>query len=381
MYEKGLKGARLKVKEHFGHEGAIFCEYANVAGLDFGAGWGWGKGSSRSRGEELPFGHPDAKAINTYNEPVEKGIAANGFIAYHWESQVEHAYMILEYHRFTSKNIDRYLPFIKESRIFFDQHYQKQQQLRNGKSLDEQGKLVIFPSTSCESYRGTKNPTDLISGIAACLESLLILESKQLSVADKAYFKEYLQRLPPLSYGEMKGNRIIEPAESYLKYQNVECPQFYPLFPFNRFDIESDQIPIFHNTWKQGLFPKNMVISWHQDGIFFARMGMVKEAFAYNQEKLKDSPRRFPSFWELGHDWISGHNWGETGMLGLQEMLIQTVGKTIHILPSWPKDQDVYFKLHAPYNTTVEVEYIKGVLEKLDVKPKERLHDVKIMLN
>ena len=380
LYEQGLNGARLKVKEHFGHEGAIFCEYINAAGLDFGAGWGWNKGALRLRGEELPFGHPDIKAVNTYNQSVEKGVMANGSIAYHWESQVEHAYMMLEYHRFTGVNIDRYIPFIKESLIFFDQHYQKRQQLRNGKSLDEHGKLVFFPSTSCESYRGAKNPTDLISGIAACLESLLLLDSEMLTATDKSYFKAYLQRLPALSYGEVKGDRIVKPAESYMKYQNVECPQFYPLFPFNRFDIESDQMPTFRNTWKHGDFPKNMVISWHQDGIFFARMGMVDEALAYNQKKLQNSQRRFPSFWGPGHDWVPDHNWGGTGMLGLQEMLIQTVGNTIHLLPAWPKGKDVCFKLHAPHNTTIEVEYINGVLQKLDVKPKQRRKDIKIML-
>lgn len=30
------------------------------------------------------------------------------------------------------------------------------------------------------------------------------------------------------------------------------------------------------------------------------------------------------------------------------EMLIQTVGDKIHLLPCWPKDKDVCFKLHAP---------------------------------
>ena len=67
-------------------------------------------------------------------------------------------------------------------------------------------------------------------------------------------------------------------------------------------------------------------------------------------------------------------------MIGLQEMLIQTVGETIHILPSWPKDKDVCFKLHAPHNTTIEVEYINGVLQKLDVQPKQRAKDVKVIL-
>ena len=106
---------------------------------------------------------------------------ANGAIAYHWESQIEHAYMILEYHRFTGRDISKYMPFIEQSLIFFDEHYRARQELRNGKELDENGKLVIYPSTSCESYRGATNPADVLAGLKACLTSLIELDEKYLS--------------------------------------------------------------------------------------------------------------------------------------------------------------------------------------------------------
>lgn len=383
LYEWGLNGAIAKVKTHFGHNGAIFSEYANASGLDLASGWGWNKGDHyRQRGTEIPFGDPRADATHSYGSLVEQGVLANGSISYHWESQVEHAYMMLEYQRFTGKNIDHYLPFIKNALIFFDEHYQKRQQMRNGSSLDENGKLVIYPSTSCESYRGAKNPADLVSGIRACLETLIQLDSKALSDADKKYFSEYLERLPGLYYDTMpNGDKIVRPAESHIKYQNVECPQFYPLFPFNRYDIKSQEIPIFRNTWKQGTFPKGMVLSWHQDGIFYARMGMIEDAFEYQKEKLKDSPRRFPSFWGPGHDWVPDHNWGGSGMIGLQEMLIQTVGEKIYLLPAWPKGKDVSFKLHAPHNTTIEMEYIDGKVKKLVVHPQARKQDVEVLID
>lgn len=376
IYKRGLNGAKLKVKKFFGHNGAMYCEYANDAGLDISSGWGWSAGNIRRRGEEIPFTSPEVKAINTYSQPVEHGIMANGSISYHWESQIEHAYMILEYNRYTERNIDEYMPFIKNSLIFFDEHYQKRQMARNGKPLDENGKLVFFPSTSCESYRGAKNPIDLTSGIRSCIESLLILDSDSLTASDKTYFGAYLKRIPDLYFDTIDGDTIIKPAESYIKYQNVECPQFYPLFPFNRYDIDSPLIPLFRNTWKYGNFPKNMIISWHQDGIFYARMGMTDEAYKYNLSKLKNSERRFPTFWGPGHDWVPDHNWGGSGMIGLQEMLMQTIGDKIYILPSWPRDKDVKFKMYAPHKTIVEVEYIDGKIKKMDVSPKYRMKDI-----
>jgi hypothetical protein len=110
-------------------------------------------------------------------------------------------------------------------------------------------------------------------------------------------------------------------------------------------------------------------------------MGMTKEAADYNTKKLRDSERRFPTFWGPGHDWVPDHNWGGSGMIGLQEMLMQTIGDQIVLFPAWPKEWDVSFKLHAPKNTTVEVVYFGGKLVKLEVTPESRRKDVRVMTN
>ena len=108
---------------------------------------------------------------------------------------------------------------------------------------------------------------------------------------------------------------------------------------------------------------------------------MREEAYKYNMEKLKDSKRRFPTFWGPGHDWVPDHNWGGSVMLGLQEMLLQTVGNTINVLPGWPQGKDVHFKLHAPRNTVVEVDYRNGKILKLVVSPSSRSKDVIVCLD
>ena len=63
-------------------------------------------------------------------------------------------------------------------------------------------------------------------------------------------------------------------------------------------------------------------------------------------------------------------------MTGLQEMLMQTHGDKIHLLPAWPMDWDVDFKLHAPGNTTVELSMRNGEVIKLEVFPENRRKDV-----
>ena len=67
-------------------------------------------------------------------------------------------------------------------------------------------------------------------------------------------------------------------------------------------------------------------------------------------------------------------------MIGLQEMLLQTPGNKIVLFPAWPKDWDVDFKLHAPYNTTIEGVLKNGIVESIKVLPESRAKDVTIML-
>ena len=154
-------------------------------------------------------------------------------------------------------------------------------------------------------------------------------------------------------------------------------PQFYPLFPFDQYKIGDEEIQVFKNTYELApAFRKGTIKSWHQDGIFFARMGMTDEAADYNTRKLQDSPRRYPTFWGPGHDWVPDHNWGGSGMIGLQEMLLQTIGSQILLLPAWPLEWDVDFKLHAPGNTTVEGALRDGKLIGLKVVPEDRRKDV-----
>lgn len=380
FYRRALPSAKARVKAYYGHEGALFAEQLENFGLPISAGWGWSEpgAKKRQRGKEVPFGDPRIDGTHGPNSIVELGEQANAFVSYHYESQLEFSYMALEQHRFAGTDIRKSLPLIRSSVRFFDEHYQLRQKMRNGKPLDDNGKLVFFPSTSCESYRGARNPADLIAGLAACLDGLIALDDRLVPPDEKAYYRGFKKRLPEFTYAEEKGDRILLPAQSYARYQNSECPQFYPLFPFNRFSLGVDDMKVFRDTWKHGKFAKNNIISWHQDGIFFARMGMTREAADFNTRKLSNGPHRFPTFWGPGHDWTPDHNWGGSGMIGLQEMLMQTIGNRILLLPAWPKDWDCDFKLHAPGNTTVQGKIRSGEVQDLLVTPPARRKDLVI---
>ena len=67
---------------------------------------------------------------------------------------------------------------------------------------------------------------------------------------------------------------------------------------------------------------------------------------------------------------------GATSVNTLQSMLLQSDGNKILLLPAWPENWDVSFKLCAANNTTIECEYKDGKVQSLKVTPESRRADI-----
>ena len=63
-------------------------------------------------------------------------------------------------------------------------------------------------------------------------------------------------------------------------------------------------------------------------------------------------------------------------MIGMQEMLMQTHGGKIRLMPAWPTEWDVDFKLHAPGRTIVEGRVHTGSVTDLAITPETRRSDL-----
>jgi hypothetical protein len=91
---------------------------------------------------------------------------------------------------------------------------------------------------------------------------------------------------------------------------------------------------------------------------------------------MKPPGSRWPATWGPNFDWLPDQCHGGNLMATTQYMLLQSDGDTIRLLPAWPKDWDVHFKLHAPKNTTVECLFRGGKVERLIVTPADRAKDI-----
>jgi hypothetical protein len=354
-YLRILKNAELRTAVYWGHKGACFSEQIEDFGLPNPAEYGWNR----------PPG-------------FDKGIEYNAWLEYEWDTVLEFCLMMLETQRYAGKDIHRYIPFIESCLRFFDEHYQYLARLRGRKTLDGEGHLILYPGSAAETYKMTYNATSTIAGLHTVLTGLLALPETYLTDTTRKAWTSMLDRLPPLSYRQMNGHTTIAPAKTWARVNNTESPQLYPLFPWGIYGLGRPGLDTALNTWKYDtdVVKFSSHVGWKQSNIFAARLGLSPDAMTLTEKKLKDGSFPFPAFWGPGFDWTPDHNWGGSGMIGLQEMLLQDDGKKIYLFPAWPRQQDVHFKLYAPYNTTVEATLKNGKITQLKVTPEQRAKDI-----
>lgn len=355
FYRRLLGNAELRSEVYWEHGGASFTEQLENFGLPNPAEYGWKRPAS-----------------------YDKGMEYNAWLEYEWDTVLEFCMMILEKYQYDGDNIKVYLPLIESCVQFFDEHYQYLAKQRGSKALDGEGHLVLYPGSAAETYKMAYNANSTIAGLRTVLTRLLALPAAYLDEERKEHWSTLLKRIPPLSFRTVGAFTLLAPAKHWERINNTEAPQLYPVFPWGIYGLGRPGLDTALNTYRYDpdLLKFRSHIGWKQDNIFAARLGLTQDALALNRLKLKNSGRRFPTFWGPGFDWVPDHNWGGSGMIGLQEMLLQADGKKIYVLPSWPLDCDVEFKLHAPFKTTVHVKVSNRKIVFVNVFPKSRANDV-----
>ncbi|WP_257668581.1 DUF5703 domain-containing protein [Parapedobacter tibetensis] len=355
FYTRLLRNAELRTETYWGHQGASFTEQLENFGLPNPAEYSWKRPAD-----------------------FDKGVEYNAWLEYQWDTVLEFCMMMLETHSYVDADIREYIPFIESCLRFFDEHYQYRARQRGAKVFAEYGHLVFYPGSSAETYKMAYNASTTVAGLRVVVQRLLELPDQLLEPEKRAYFQELYKRIPPLSFRTIDGRTMLSPAKLWERINNTESPQLYPVYPWGIYGLGRPGLDTAINTFKYDpdVLKFRSHIGWKQDNIFAARLGLTEEAREYTTLKLKDSDRRFPAFWGPGFDWVPDHNWGGSGMIGLQEMLLQSDGVNLFLLPAWPDDWDVDFKLHAPHHTTVEISFRKGKIQKQRITPADRERNI-----
>lgn len=306
----------------------------------------------------------------------------------------EIALMVLDHFSYTGNvtALQQYLPIATLAVDFFRQHYLNR---------TDEGKYVFWPTQVLETYwcagwdtvnnQPSANccvddmPT--LSGIYSLLQKLLQLPSSVTTPAQRDEWSTFLAALPPLPMSA-DGATLAAARVLSTGVHNSETPELYAVHPYRLFTVGRNLTagaplhPAINAWYADSNAQSNS--GWNQGIMDAALLGMTSEASAMLIERALTSPApgyRFQGFMPHEQDYEPSADHLANFNSALNWMLLQGGddsfdNATIVLFPAWPCNWDVSFKLWAPSNTTVEVQYAGGMLYSLVVTPAARLSAV-----
>lgn len=342
LYRDAVPFRRDATRVHFGHGGAYFPETMQF----------WAAADCNSFG---------------WNNPGN--IGQNLFIRYHWQGGIEVSAMMLDCYDHTGDDAfakDFLLPVAGAVAEFHANHWKR----------DAGGKIRFDPSCALENWDAV-NDTPTIAGLRNILPRLLALPAHLTTGAQRAQWQKTLTELPPLPVVKT----VIQPAEKYWGLRNIENPALYAVFPYRLYGMGRPDLQIAKDTFDAR--PNRHEYCWSSDCVDAALVGRAGFARSHvvSRFSVPSAPQRFPAFWNpnWAFDWTPDMDHGGVTATALGEMLMQTPGDQILLLPAWPKDWQADFKLHAPHNTVVEGRVEHGKVLELKVTPESRRKDVTVI--
>lgn len=358
MYRNMLPLLKERTRRYFGHDGVFFSETTQI--------WGLNRAWDFDEGKDNPGFYP-----------------TSSYIKYYWDGGLELSAMMLAYYTNTEDKTfvkDTLLPIADEVVKFYDQHYKRTQD----------GRLHIAPSQALETWHVAENPLPVVAGLRTVLTGLLDLPESLTADQQRARWKHLLSEMSELPMAEEAGKKWLKPAQVYSNNRNAENPELYAVFPYPIYGVGKPDLEVGRETFARRL--RKDQGCWRQDSIQAALLGLTDQAktdlvknvttenMVPSANEIANRPKsRFPAFWGPNFDWLPDQDHASIILTTLQRMLMQTDGKAIRLLPAWPADWNADFKLHAPYNTTVEGRVVNGEVIDLKVIPESRRKDVVII--
>jgi hypothetical protein len=311
------------------------------------------------------------KPFSERGDSFAERIQDSGWHKWEWTSALELLWLMTLYYEHTLDRgflTETIIPTARELLTFFDARFED----------GPDGKMIMHPSMALETWWNTTNPATDVAGITAVTARLLDLAADSAPESDLTLWRKLLDRMPALSTRETPDGPALAPAEKFAVHNNVENPELYPVFPFRQVTARSPEserkqaLNALRHRWHSGH------TGWRQDDLFMAWLGLAEETrdAVVTRSRSHDPNQRYPAFWAPHYDWTPDQTHGGVLMAAVQAMVLQAEGDAIHLLPAWPEDWNVSFRLHAPGKTIVEGRSQGTRIIDLQVHPPERAKDI-----
>ncbi len=290
--------------------------------------------------------------------------------SYYFTAGLETLAMMIDYVNYSNDEPFRdtiLVPFAREVLLFFDKHYPR----------GDDGKIRLDPAMVVETWWIAVNPAPDVSGLQFCLDQLLA--TKAGTAEDQATWRRFRSEIPDIFLHEIDGRLAIAPARSWALKRNSENGELYPVFPFRCFGLGLGSAEIVDWTMKHRTHKNSFGYKcWTQDQIHWAYAGRAGEARDGLVHRFRHASTscRFPLYGSAGPDSCPDFDHFGAGSTALQRMLVQEANGKILLLPAWPADWDVDFKLHLTGDAVICGEVADGKLTDWTIDPASRKKDV-----
>lgn len=352
LYENNRELAESRTKLYHGCQGAYFPETMTVFGTYSGGDYGWDRTGLQPKDVQCPW-WDDA-----------------------WNQGPELVALMLDRYDYTNDRRflrERVLPMANSVLQYFDTRFKK----------DAAGRIILDPTQVVETFwEGVVNDMPSTAGLIAITNRLCELPKSDVSPNQMAFFERMRKSCPELPLRQVDGYTELAPAQKFApKVTNVENGELYAVWPFQIASIAKTE---YLDPARRAYMHRqnNLDLGWGYDGNVAALLGLTDEAARILNKRVRNShpAYRWPATWGPNFDWLPDQNHGGNLLNTCQLMLLQSEpleqGGAIRLLPAWPHDWKVKFKLHAPGNTTVQGEYVNGVISNFVVKPESRRKDI-----
>ncbi|KAH0534174.1 hypothetical protein FGG08_007221 [Glutinoglossum americanum] len=356
MYENVRPLAEARTRLYHNAEGTYFPETMTVWGTYPNSDYGWDRTGKQPKEVDTPW----------WRWAWNQGPELVALMLDHWDYTQDATF--LKAHT---------LPMAVSILKYFDTRFAKEPG-----AAEIAGRIRLDPAQAVETYQsGVVNDMPTVAGINEIASRLCTLPESATTPDQGEFFQHMKATAPRLPTQEVFVDGVrsytLAPAQKYdSKRSNVENPELYAVWPFRLYGIGRPDLKAARLAYERRGSP--LEVGWSYDGNCAALLGLTDEAARLLKIKCANSNgrHRWPATWGPNFDWLPDQNHGGNLLETTQLMLLQSVGDRILLLPAWPKNWDVSFKLHAPRRTTVECVYRAGRMERLVVTPESRAKDV-----
>lgn len=309
-----------------------------------------------------------------------QGFPQDPLVTRHFTSSLEIGWMAVQAKLYANRDLRPDLPWILNSLRAIENLYTPKATAASKKAPSapplSEGPWVLSPANALQVASGCTNPADLVAALNVIVPALA--EHGDVAEKDRVLLRALAERLPALPLGKTDDVEYLAVAEKFTRLNsNSELPEMHAVWPFGLAGVaQPTRLELARATWISPSVKQRRALG-RPAVTFLASLGLAEEAgqallASWGENEVGAT---FPNL--TGPQTLGSPDFIRAGdaMAGLHAMLVAAEPKAdgrIFLLPAWPKNWDVTFRLRVPGNTQIDAVIEAGSLRKFVIEPTSR---------